>query len=265
MERKLDIMETFKDAIAIGTKNAVPLLLTVLTYLLTCWIPYFNIGTTIAMATLPSKLAQGKTISPNFIFDSVYRRQIGNYLLFEGLYVMIILPTILSVLFIPALPVLFIMYCLSLFILFDEETNPIEALELSRKATYGFKWKIFFIFIIFIIAIQIIPSIIALPLIGIGALINNFSDDPEAGSSVYFFGWLIIVAFTILGICCGYALYAVIYSNLYLNVRQPQEPSPQTEIETTAQKSIEADRWWREKEDTTSNTPVNSTDSQSGQ
>ena len=236
MERKLDIMETFKDAIAIGTKNAVPLLLTVLTYLLTCWIPYFNIGTTIAMATLPSKLAM-----------------------------MIILPTILSVLFIPALPVLFIMYCLSLFILFDEETNPIEALELSRKATYGFKWKIFFIFIIFIIAIQIIPSIIALPLIGIGALINNFSDDPEAGSSVYFFGWLIIVAFTILGICCGYALYAVIYRNLYLNVRQPQEPSPQTEIETTAQKSIEADRWWREKEDTTFNTPVDSTDSQSGQ
>lgn len=38
-------------------------------WLLTIWIPYLNVGTTIAMATIPIELSKGKVISPLFIFD----------------------------------------------------------------------------------------------------------------------------------------------------------------------------------------------------
>lgn len=239
MERKLEFVATFKDAIALGMNNAIPLLLTVVIYVLTIWIPYINIGTSIAMATLPGKLAHGETISPFFIFDSVYRRQIGNFLLFCGLYIIMLIPAILFLNVV--LPVLLIMYSLSLFILIDRETTPIEALEMSRKATYGFKWKIFFILFIYELVLYIIPQIIIWPLIGIGALITYLSDDSSSSTFLTIIAYGIGIIFSIVGICCGYAINAIIYRELFLKAQgQPEEPASPKEFERVFKQEIEA-------------------------
>lgn len=72
MEEKLQFVPSLKDAFAIGMKNLVPIVLSVLLWLVTVWIPYVNVGTTIALATLPVKLSKGEMISPMFIFESKY-------------------------------------------------------------------------------------------------------------------------------------------------------------------------------------------------
>ena len=43
-------------------------------WLITIWIPYLNIGTTIAITLLPTQLAKGEIINPLGIFDAKYRR-----------------------------------------------------------------------------------------------------------------------------------------------------------------------------------------------
>ena len=203
MERKLDVMPAIKDAIAIGTKNSVSLVLTVLLYVVTVWIPYLNVGTTIAMATIPGKLAKGEVISPSFIFDSVYRRRMGSFFLLEGFLLMMLIPAFLFGI-IPGY-VLAFMYCLALFIMIDKDVTPTEALELSNKATYGFKWKIFGIILLFSVLLCIVY--------GIFAAICNAID-------VAFITFIVMLAIIIIGVCCEYALYAVIYRNLFLNVQE---------------------------------------------
>ena len=49
--KKLDFSETLKDSIAIGVKNAPSVVVAVALWLVTIWIPYLNIGTTIAFIT----------------------------------------------------------------------------------------------------------------------------------------------------------------------------------------------------------------------
>lgn len=192
-------MPTITDAAIIGTKNAASLLLAVLLYVLTIWIPYLNVGTTIAMNTIPSKLAQGEVISPFFIFDSVYRRKMGSFFLLEGMLFIIMFPAFWFMI-IPAI-VLSMMYSLSLYIMLDKDTTPTEALELSNKATYGFKWKMFGIILAFCILAYIICAIFM--------LILNFID-------VSFITFIVAVALIVIIVACGFSLDAVIYRNLYL-------------------------------------------------
>ena len=82
METKtLQFGETFQEAITIGVKNAPSIIAAIALWLVTIWIPYLNIGTTIAIALLPTELAKGNIINPLGIFESKYRRYMGEYLL----------------------------------------------------------------------------------------------------------------------------------------------------------------------------------------
>ena len=92
MERKLEVVPAISDAIAIGVKNAASLVGAILLWVVTIWIPYLNVGTTIAINTLPGKLAKGEIINPLFIFESVYRRKMGDYFLLQGLLTMMYIP-----------------------------------------------------------------------------------------------------------------------------------------------------------------------------
>jgi len=47
--KKLAIGFTMKESFAIGIKNIGPILVNVLLWVLTVWIPYLNIGTTMSM------------------------------------------------------------------------------------------------------------------------------------------------------------------------------------------------------------------------
>ena len=50
--KKLDFGETLKDSVAIGVKNAPSVIAAVALWLITIWIPYLNVGTTIAITLL---------------------------------------------------------------------------------------------------------------------------------------------------------------------------------------------------------------------
>lgn len=77
--KKITVTGVLSEGIGLGIKNAVSMLGATVLWLLTIWIPYLNVGTTIAMNTIPIELSKGKVISPLFIFDGKYRKYMGEY------------------------------------------------------------------------------------------------------------------------------------------------------------------------------------------
>lgn len=144
METKtLDFSETLRDSLCIGIKNAPSIMAAVVLYLVTIWIPYINIGTTIAITLLPTQLAKGEVINPASIFDSKYRRYMGEYLITTGLMILPILIAF-AFLYIPGI-VLSLAWSLSYYFLIEKGKNPMEAIKASNDATYGSKWTMFFV------------------------------------------------------------------------------------------------------------------------
>ena len=148
--KKLDFGETLKDSVAIGVKNAPSVIAAVALWLITIWIPYLNVGTTIAITLLPTQLAKGEIVNPLGIFDSKYRRYMGEFFITMGLMVF---PIFIGVLFmvIPGI-VLSIAWSLAYFFLFEKKKNPMQAISASNEATYGSKWTMFFVLLAFVVA-----------------------------------------------------------------------------------------------------------------
>lgn len=138
---------TFSEGFSSGLRNALSLFGTIILYVLTCWIPYINIGTTIALASLPARWAEDKTFNPLEIFDSRYRRVMWNWMLLSiflfGIY-------LVSVVFL-FYPVIVASIALSLSVLYviEKDKTPIDAIQASNQATYGNKWMIFGINILY--------------------------------------------------------------------------------------------------------------------
>ena len=61
--KKITVTGVLSEGIGLGIKNAVSMLGATVLWLLTIWIPYLNVGTTIAMNTIPIELSKGKVIS----------------------------------------------------------------------------------------------------------------------------------------------------------------------------------------------------------
>lgn len=203
MEKKnLDFARTFSEATTIGLKNAPSIVAAVLLFLLTCWIPYINIGTLIALQLLPTKLAKGEVINPLGIFDARYRRYMGEYLITMGLT---FVPIFLGFWFgiIPGI-VLTFTWSLSYYFLFEKGKNPIEALRASNDATYGSKWTIFFVKLVFAVAAIFISVVLVSMCIAIHS------------------GFLTVVAVLLLSIfipSVGMAIDASIWNQLKDNVK----------------------------------------------
>lgn len=155
--KKLDFLQTLQEALAIGIKNAPSIVGAIALWLVTIWIPYINIGTTIAVCLLPTELAKGNVINPLGIFDAKYRRYMGEYFITMGL---MIFPTLIATVFmvVPGI-VLSLAWSLAYFFLIDKNKNPMQAIKASNDATYGSKWTMFFIILVFVIAIYIIGGI----------------------------------------------------------------------------------------------------------
>ena len=155
--KKLDFAETLKDSIEIGVKNAPSIVVAVILWLVTIWIPYISIGTTIAIKLLPVELAKGNVINPLSIFDSKYRRYMGEFLITWGL---MLIPIYIATLFlvVPGI-VLSLSWTLSFYFLLDKGKNPIEAIKASNDATYGSKWTMFFVILVFSIIMGIVYGI----------------------------------------------------------------------------------------------------------
>lgn len=142
----MTISNVLKEGVSIGLKNFLSLVGACILYILTIWIPYLNVGTTIAMATLPAALSRGEVISPMEILDAKYRKNMGNFFLLSVLMSLGILIGFMFMI-IPGI-ILAYSWSLAILLLVDKGLNPMQALNESNTRTYGHKWTIFFSFIV---------------------------------------------------------------------------------------------------------------------
>jgi len=166
-ENKLEVIGTIKDGIAIGSKNIGPIIVNLILWILTCWIPYLNVGTTIGMFIgIIAKASKGEMIPMTEIFDPKYRKYMGEFFLTSGLVglgvsmgmVFFIIPGIVIAIAWRFAPLLTI----------DKGKNPTEAITLSNNVTYGYKGKMFLIYFIVIVAFGILIGILGMiPILGV--------------------------------------------------------------------------------------------------
>ncbi len=137
----LSIGSIISNGISLGLKNLGALVVNIVLWIITIWIPYLNVGTTIGIVGLVPKMSKGDVISPTEVFNPVYRKRMGEFFLGAGFIQM---GTIMGMvlLIIPGY-VIAIAWSLTLFLIIDKEMNPIQAINESNSLTYGKKWIIF--------------------------------------------------------------------------------------------------------------------------
>jgi hypothetical protein len=164
--KKLNVLDIVRNGITIGLTNVVSLLGAIVLWILTIWIPYLNVGTTIAISSLPLEMAKGKMFSPTVIFDGKYRTMMGEYFL---LSIFLFLGVLIGFAFliIPGY-VIAISWSLSLLIMIDKKVTPLQAITASNLATLGNKWMIFFANLLLVIPFYVLLIIfLFIPFIGI--------------------------------------------------------------------------------------------------
>ena len=161
------VMSVLTEGIPLGIKNFVTIFGAAILWLLTFWIPYLNVGTTIAVSTMPMAIADNESPEgPTYIFDSKYRKYMGEYFILIGLMYMAIW-TASVFLIIPGI-VISLAWSQALYLLFDKQLNPIEALKESNEKTCGHKWTLFFVGLVFNMAFFILAFILLWIFIQIG-------------------------------------------------------------------------------------------------
>lgn len=146
------------DTYVIALKNFISVFLACILWLLTIWIPYLNMGTTIAITNLPVDLARGKVISPTCIFAARYRQFYGEYNILIVLMFFCILVG-LAMFIIPGI-VLSYSWMFAPMLLIDKGVNATEALTLSNKYTYGNKFACFVVALVSSVTFFIICGIL---------------------------------------------------------------------------------------------------------
>ena len=169
MDKDLQVGDIISNSMSKGVKNLIPIAVNAVLWLLTVWIPYINIGTTIGLSVgLPAKAGRDENISPTEIFNPVYRKQMGEYVLVSGLvnagvgigFALFIIPGI----------VISIAWLLAPLFVVDKQINPLEAINRSNSVTYGKKWTIFRAYLVIGIVIAIVIAILTAVL----GLISSF-------------------------------------------------------------------------------------------
>jgi hypothetical protein len=202
--QKLEIIATIKEGISIGMANIVSIFVNVLLWVLTIWIPYLNVGTTIGLwAGIVSKASKGEAIPMTEIFNPKYRKYMGEFFITAGLigiglgagFVFLIIPAI----------VIGIAWCLATLLVIDKGKNPTEAITLSNNYTYGNKGRIFCIYFLIFLAVGIVSFVLLkIPKLGI----------------------FLSAAVNILMMFVSVGLQASIYKQLTENVRTKKTTAP---------------------------------------
>jgi len=141
-----------------GIKNVIPVTINSILWVLTIWIPYLNVGTTIGISTLAIKMSKGTTISMVEIFDPIYRKRMGEYFLVIALTALGVIAGLVFIV-IPGL-VLSIAWGLSTLLVVGKELNPLEAMNESSKLTYGKNATIFFGYLLLLVIIAVVAIIL---------------------------------------------------------------------------------------------------------
>ncbi|GBD88247.1 hypothetical protein BMS3Abin03_02182 [bacterium BMS3Abin03] len=157
---QLTISGIIKNSISIGLKNLASIVGAVILWVLTIWIPYINVGTTIALLGMVVAISKGGIISPFEIFDKKYRRNMGEFFLLIAFMEIGIMAGLLFFI-IPGI-VISIAWGQAVYLLIDKNMNPTEAIAMSNKLTYGKKWTIFLGNLILVVVLYIALFIIVL-------------------------------------------------------------------------------------------------------
>ena len=163
---KLDIIQTIKAGIQYGLKNFFPLLLMVILYVVTVWIPWLNVGTTIGLYKAVIGIGRGETIDPTSIFAKEHFANVGKYFLLLGL-VSIGTTAAACFMLIPAI-VIGIAWMFAIYFMIDKKVSPLKALGLSYDSTLGNKWRIFGLQFLCSLIIGIVSGLLcAIPKVGV--------------------------------------------------------------------------------------------------
>ena len=158
--RLITVMGVINEGTSLGLKNFVSIFVAYILFILTSWIPYINVGTSIALINLPITLSKSNnsTISPTFIFDGHYRKYMGEFFNLMGLMAISLIPAFLFLI----IPGIIINYGWSqaYYLMFDKEIAPSEAMMQSTKITYGYKSTLFWIDLLIAVVVSIFFGII---------------------------------------------------------------------------------------------------------
>jgi len=193
--KKLSISAVYVDSFTIALKNCLSLVGAIVLWLLTIWLPYINVGTTIGILALPLELSRGHIISPTAIFKAEYRKRMGEVFIYFALLYLAVFAGMLF-LFIPGIVISFA-FSMGIYILLDHRVNPLEALTQSNELTYGNKWRMFFCSLLVGLTIGAVSGIITYVLVRIP-----------------FVGILFSLAVSIVGMAWSLSLNAVYYREL---------------------------------------------------
>lgn len=157
--KSLNIGDIVVQGISLGLKKIVSLLGNIILWILTIWIPYINLGTTIGIIGLVAKMARGETFGITEIFNPKYRQYIGEFFLVMLLWYMGIMFGF-AFFIVPAF-VIGLAWSLAPILVIDRGINPMEALKKSNELTYGNKWKIFWGYFLLVLAFVILGGLVA--------------------------------------------------------------------------------------------------------
>lgn len=147
------------DTFQIAVKNIPYVLGAAILWVLTIWVPYVNVGTTIALFYgMPLELSRGRVMNPLSIFDGKYRKYMGEFFACVGLMFVSIIPA-LCFMIVPGI-IIAIGWMFAVLLLLDKELNPAEAMTMSTKYTYGYKWTIFLSQFVITILLYIVTGIL---------------------------------------------------------------------------------------------------------
>ena len=149
------------NSFGLAMKNAGSIFLITLIYYLTIWIPYINLGTTIAIYAFVIALARNEKFEVGDLFAEKYRKLISPILLCWGV-------SFLAILFgffffiVPGI-VLMTAWGMGSYLIVDKNLEPMDALKTSYKLTYGKKWTIALSFIVVGLMFAVVSLIVEIP------------------------------------------------------------------------------------------------------
>ena len=165
MEKKIRIIATIQDGLKIGLVNYFSLVAAAVLYVLTIWIPYLNVGTSIAMTSLPAELAKGHVVNPLFIFERRYRKNMGEFFILFSLMTGAIGMGCMFGL-IPGF-VIGVAWSFAVVLFVDKDLPALESLRESNRITYGHKARIFWTEMLVCLVLCVAVGLVTL-LFGIG-------------------------------------------------------------------------------------------------
>jgi len=139
--KTLEFTDILTNAISIGARNSISVVGALILWLVTFWIPYLNVGTTIGLLGMIATMGRGETMSPTQIFDARYRKQMGEFFLVTifvtmGVYIGV------AFLVIPGI-VIGLAWMLAPLLVLDQGVNPMAALQQSNDLMDGNKGAVF--------------------------------------------------------------------------------------------------------------------------